>query len=183
MKKLLVIVLIIASNLIYGQGLNHNYLIGYTIADPPWTTHDKGIIKFNNISFGIFGLSRKMLFYEAQANIANDTGAILFYTNGCWIANALEDTMLNGSGINPDPYVTQYCAPPSALPYPQANIILPFPGDSNKYVLFHHGGSQADPNSLPLISYYSVIDMTLDGGLGGVVQSQKNVVLIQKKSF
>lgn len=179
MKRIIIIVFLLACNLIYGQGHNHNYLIGYDFAYPPWGVNfDKGIIKVDTTNFNVIGLSRKMRFLGAQSNIANDTGAILFYTNGCWIANALEDTMMNGAGLNPDPYVTQWCAAPYALPYPQANIILPFPGDSNKYVLFHHGGSQADPNSQPLISYYSVIDMTLDGGLGGVVAGQKNVVLI-----
>jgi hypothetical protein len=108
-----------------------------------------------------------MAFISAQSNIANDTGAILFYTNGCWIANANNDTMLNGWGLNPDPYATQWCTPTSALPYPQANIILPMPVDSTKYVLFHHGGSQADPNSYPLVAYYSLIDITLDNGTGG----------------
>lgn len=179
MKKLIAIVFILACNMVYGQGYNHNFLIGDDpIAFPPWTSFAKGIIKIDTSSFNIFGLSRKMIFKDSQSNISNDTGAILFYTNGCWIANALEDTMLNGAGLNPDPYITQVCTPTDALPYPQANIILPFPGDSNKYVLFHHGGSQADPNYQPLISYYSVIDMTLDGGLGGVVAGQKNVVLI-----
>lgn len=179
MKRAGFVLLTLICNLCYGQGYNHNYLIGYTVAYPPWgILYDKGIIKIDAQNFNISGSSRKMKFGGAQANIANDTGAILFYTNGCWIANALEDTMLNGTGLNPDPYVLQVCTPPSALPYPQANIILPYPGDSNKYVLFHHGGSQADPTFQPLISYYSVIDMTLDGGLGGVVSGQKNVVLI-----
>jgi len=163
----------------FAQGYNHNFLIGDdAVPFPPYTGYAKGIIKTDSLNFGIFGLSRKMPFVSAQSNIANDTGAILFYTNGCWIANVLDDTMQNGAALNPDPYVTQWCAPPFALPYPQANIILPWPNDTAKYVLFHHGGSQADPNSQPLISYYSIIDMTLDSGLGGVIQGQKNVVLI-----
>ena len=178
-KVISLLLLFIASASLFGQGYNHNFLIGDDIiAFPPWTSYAKGIIKIDAFNFNIFGLSRKMIFNDSQSNIANDTGAVLFYTNGCWIANALEDTMLNGSGLNPDPYVTQVCTPPSALPYPQANIILPFPGDTNKYVLFHHGGSLTDPNSLPLVCYYSIIDMTLDGGLGGVVPGQKNVSLI-----
>lgn len=107
MKRAGFVLFTLICNLIYGQGYNHNYLIGYTIAQPPWTTHDKGIIKIDTLNFNIFGLSRKMAFFDAQANIANDTGAIKFYTNGCWIANALDDTMMNGSGLNPDLYVTQ----------------------------------------------------------------------------
>ena len=162
----------------FAQGLNHNFLIGDDANPwPPYTIYPKGIIKIDTANFSIFGLSRKMIFFDAQANISNEMGDILFYTNGCWIANALEDTMQNGAGLNPDPVVTQVCTPPSALPLPQANIILPFPGDSTKYVLFHHGASQADPFSYPLVFYYSVIDMSLNNGLGAVIQ--KNQILIQ----
>lgn len=181
MKKQIIgfLLMLITSAGLFAQGYNHNYLIGDDVAPFfPWTNYSKGIIKIDSINFGIFGLSRKMRFFDTQANIANDTGAILFYSNGCWIANALDDTMQNGTGLNPDIYVTQTCSGYGGLLYPQANMILPFPGDSNKYILFHHGGSYADPNSQPLVCYYSVIDMTLDGGLGGVVSGQKNVTLI-----
>ena len=178
-RTVLVFALLLITVESFAQGYNHNFLIGYNFAYPPWGVFsDKGIIKIDTANFNILGLTRKMRFFDSQSNISDSAGNILFFTNGCWIANALEDTMLNGADLNPDPYVTQWCAPPSSLPYPQANIILPWPNDTTKYVLFHHGGSQADPNSQPLISYYSIIDMTLDSGLGGVIQGQKNVVLI-----
>lgn len=177
-KAVLIIILFIAGLIpVLGQGLNHNFLIGDDdFPFPPYTFYDKGIIKIDLINFSIFGLSRKMRIADTQANISNDTGAILFYTNGCWIANALEDTMQNGSGLSPDPVTNQWCNS-SGVPIPQANIVLPFPNDSNKYVLFHHGGSVADPNSYPLVCYYSIIDMSLNNGLGSVIQ--KNQVIIQ----
>lgn len=181
MKKLSVIILVLISSIGNGQGLNHNYLIGYTIADPPWTTHDKGVIKIDSSGFGIFGLSRKMKFRATQSNISDDSGNIKFYTNGCWIANALEDTMLNGSGIATDLIDSQWCST-AGIQWIQPSLILPMPDDSNKYVLFHHGNSYVNPpDNLPLISYYSVIDMALDSGLGGVISGQKKVPFVQDK--
>ena len=91
-------------------------------------------------------------------------------SNGVWIANANNDTMLNGSGLNPGAYTS---ANSNGLLIPHANVFLPFPGDSNRYVLFHH---TAQNNGLYNIVYevlYSVIDVTLDAGLGAVIQKNQ----------
>ena len=42
-----------------------------------------------------------MNFESTMAVMPDTLGNILFYTNGCHIANALGDTMPNGAGINP----------------------------------------------------------------------------------
>ncbi len=44
------------------------------------------------------------------------------------------------------------------------NVVLPFPGDTSKYILFHQTALNLNYSEL----YYSIIDMTLDGGLSGV---------------
>lgn len=180
MKNYIVIILLFASNLAFGQGYNHNYLVGYDFAYPPWGIYsDKGIIKVDTANFYVIGLSRKMKFRGAQANIANANGDLLFYTNGCWIANALEDTMPNGNGIATDLVDSQWCST-AGIQWIQSSLILPLPDDSSRYLLFHHGNSYANPPyNLPLTSFYSVIDMNLDSGRGDVVAGQKKITLIQ----
>ncbi len=79
--------------------------------------------------------------------------------------------MLNGSGLNPSQYTSQN---QDGLNIMQSDIIIPFPDDSMKYYLFHVTLDSA--TIIPVRLYYSVIDMTLDGGLGGVV-SKNNVLL------
>ena len=179
-KVISLLLLFIASASLFGQGYNHNFLIGYDFAYPPWGVNsDKGIIKIDTLNFNVIGLSRKMKFQGAQANIANANGDILFYTNGCWIANAMEDTMPNGARIATDVIDSIWCST-AGIQWVQSSLILPMPDDSNKYVLFHHGSSYVNPpNDLPLISYYSVIDMSLDNGLGDVIPGQKKITLIQ----
>jgi hypothetical protein len=54
-------------------------------------------------------------------------------------------------------------------------VFLPYPGDSTKYILFHQTGDSL--NNVPSTElYHTVIDITLDNGLGGVT-NQKNQIL------
>lgn len=115
-----------------------------------------------------------MKFFSTQGNISDINGNLLFSSNGCWIANTTGDTMMNGTGLNPSLFTSSYC--PDGLPLPHGNVIIPYPGDSTKYVLFHQtGGSTGGLASHEL--FFSVIDMTLDSGLGGV--TLKNQIAFQ----
>ena len=62
------------------------------------------------------------------------------------------------------------------LPIPYGNIILPVPDDSNRYVLFHQTGNYNSTYLTPTELYYSVIDVSLNGGLGEVI-SKNNIAL------
>ncbi|MBK7967080.1 MAG: T9SS type A sorting domain-containing protein [Bacteroidetes bacterium] len=95
-------------------------------------------------------------------------------SNGIWIANANNDTMLNGSGLNPNSFTSSW---PFGQVITHGNIIITHPGDSDKFILFHQTGDSL--NNVPSTElYYSIIDMSLDGGLGSVT-SQKNIILFQ----
>jgi hypothetical protein len=163
----------------FSQGLNHIFLIGYDVglADTN-VSSTKARFAFDSTSYNLIPESRKLAFRAAQANISDESGNLLISTNGCWIANAQNDTMLNGSGINPGPFANSYCDPISGMPYAHSNILLPWPGDSSKYILFHQTGN-FNLNFMSSELYYSVIDMNLDSGLGGVIPVQKNVIAIQ----
>ncbi len=95
--------------------------------------------------------------YEGCATICNNAGALLFYTDGTTIYDATHNIMLNGMGLNGNPNSTQ------------SSLIIPFPSSPDSFYVFtteYCGG----PFS------YSVVDMTLAGGLGGV--TIKNNVLL-----
>ncbi len=92
------------------------------------------------------------------------TGQLLFYTDGITVLNRLHQPMPNGRGLK-----GQYSSTQSAL-------ILPMPGDSNRYYIFTAGVGDYVPDAIRGI-HYSVVDMTLDGGLGDVIPSEKNIQL------
>lgn len=164
---------------IHGQGFNHNWLLGYdTGLFDTNVTSTKSWLKFDAINVNILPDNFKMPFQAAQGNISDANGNLLMVSNGCWIADATLDTMQNGGGLNPSPFTTSWCDDEIGIPFPNSNLILPFPGDSLKYILFHQTGTD-NVNIKASFLYYTVIDMTLNGGLGGVIAGQKNLVALQ----
>ncbi|MBK7887166.1 MAG: T9SS type A sorting domain-containing protein [Bacteroidetes bacterium] len=129
-------------------------------------------MEFDSSGFTYNTEIRKMGFWGTQGNICNANGNFLMSSNGVWIANANNDTMLNGSGLNPGYFVN---GSPNGLLIPNGNFFIPTPGDTSGYTLFHE--TEIDPTSANCSLYYSTIDLKLDTGLGGVV-SKNNLLPI-----
>ncbi len=150
----------------FSQGLSHTWLLGYI------TTDTLMRINFSTTSATLITEIRKMPFQETQGNISDENGNLLMSSNGIWIANSANDTMLNGSNLNPN--LTTNSMKPFGLALMNGNIVLPMPEDSNKYVLFHQ--TFGDFTNYSIEIFYTIIDKTLDGGKGGVI-SKNNVAL------
>jgi len=105
--------------------------------------------------------------YEGCSSISSaTTGHILMYTDGMSVWNANHTVMPNGTGL-----MSTYAAG-------QQGLIVPDPGDTNKYYLFTSG----EYYSAGIDGYrYNIIDMTLNGGLGDVT-AVKNVLLYSPAS-
>ncbi len=151
----------------HAQFYNHQWLIGNQ-----WLqTIPKGRLFFDSTSYQYQTEYRKMSFDGTQGNICDAQGNFLMSSNGVWIANANNDTMLNGSGLNPGYFVNSW---PNGLLITNGNLFLPTPGDSSSVTLFHQ--TEVNSTSTNCNLSYSQIDMTLDGGLGGVV-SKNNIII------
>lgn len=96
---------------------------------------------------------------EGCASISDGNGDLLFYTDGITVWNRNHTVMLNGTGLNGDVSSTH------------SAIVIPKPNDPNIYYIFTVD-EVAEPNGLQ----YSEVDMTLDGGLGGITEN-KNILL------
>ena len=173
MLKLLysILFLLLVPKFVLSQNQDKLWLMGYGCC----SLNFSGInMDFRSGILVISPVVRHFNFMETNGQICDSTGNTLFCSNGIYVANALYDTMLNGSGLNPSAYTTaqnQY-----GLHLPQANLVIPMPGDSSKYYLFHETSDDYNNTFATFYLYYSIIDMNLDGGLGGVVQ--KNTVLM-----
>lgn len=97
---------------------------------------------------------------DNSSTISDLTGALLFYTDGMKVWDINHAVMPNGNGL-----IGHFSGGQCAL-------IVPIPCDPNKYVIFH-----VTEFSSPGNLNYTVVDMTLNGGLGDVVASQKNISL------
>lgn len=99
--------------------------------------------------------------FEGSASITDASGNILFYTNGEQVWGANNANLPNGTAMAGNQTSTQN------------SLIVPQPGNPNRYFLFTLG------NTLDTIGLrYSVIDMTLNGGQGAVVTGQKNIPIL-----
>lgn len=99
---------------------------------------------------------------EGCTSICDPTGSLLFYSDGETVWDRNNNVMPNGTGL-----FGSYSSSQSAL-------IVPFPGDPQRYYLFtappQAGLWVGQPHAA-----YSVIDMVQNGGLGAVVTA--NVLL------
>lgn len=171
-KKVLFTFLLIPCE-IFSQGIINLWLSGYSSG---FVGYGGSNVNFINGFADTSYVSRGMNFLDCNANICDSSGNLLFYTNGIYLANANNDTMVNGSGLSPSIYTSQHIT--VGLRVKQGNLILPMPGDLNLYYLFHETltwlSSVGDYRVTEI--YYSTIDMSLDSGRGAV--TQKNTVLL-----
>jgi gliding motility-associated-like protein len=96
---------------------------------------------------------------EGCATICNQNGNLLFYTDGRSIWNSRHLVMPNAVNLGGDESASQ------------SGIIVPQPGNPNRYFVF-----SVDKEGGPL--QYAIVDMTLNGGLGGII-SKNNSLLVK----
>ncbi len=96
---------------------------------------------------------------EGCASICDDMGNLLFYTDGTTVFNSNHSVMPNGTGLFGDYSSTQ------------SAVIVPLPGSTTIYYIF-----TLDAFAGPSGVCYSIVDMTLDGGLGDV--TTKNQIIL-----
>jgi len=108
------------------------------------------------------------------ACISDQNGKLLAYTSGCSVFNRKHQEMLNGDTLNPGTSYNDFCndISPEYLLW-QGSIFLPLPGHGDQYYLMHL--ARDDEFGSPHRLYYTLIDTSLDKGLGGVV-SKNNLV-------
>ncbi|ESU27092.1 hypothetical protein FLJC2902T_22700 [Flavobacterium limnosediminis JC2902] len=96
---------------------------------------------------------------EGCATLSTAAGQLLFYTDGITVYNRNHQVMVNGSGL---------LGHPSSA---QSATIVPKPGSSTLYYIFTTD-NEHDPDGLR----YSIVDMSLNGGMGAVT-SNKNILI------
>ena len=157
MRSLIVHLLLLLSQVCLAQKQNNNWVFGKNCG-----------VTFNTVppsSFIVNGYN-----VEGVASVSNrNTGSLLFFSG--WdgsstytsLYNRLSSQMPNGANIGGD-----------IASSVQAVNIVPFLNDTNKYYVFTVTQYQAlNPGML----CYSVVDMTLNGGLGDVVSGQKHILI------
>lgn len=116
----------------------------------------------------------RMNFESTVGAWSDSSGQLLMFTNGCYIANALGDTMPNGAGLNPGTVHDMVC-PDNGYISPRGALILALPGSRRYYYVFHLGVRYEDGEQTLGPFYYTVVDMEAGSGKGAVIE--KNIVI------
>jgi gliding motility-associated-like protein len=118
---------------------------------------------------------------EGCTSISDSSGNLLFYSDGITVWNANHLPMANGNvalgtGLKGDDSSTS------------SGLIVPKPQDPDSYYIFtvdepHHENSSATPGGFANDGVndglmYSLVDITLNGGLGDIDAVEKNIPLI-----
>ena len=102
---------------------------------------------------------------EQCATVSNpETGSLLFYSDGLTVWGATNQPMPNGTGLLGGAQKSSTQGP----------AIVPFPENPDKYFVFTIDELEFDAYTG---LHYSVVDMTLNGGLGDVEVANKNILL------
>ncbi|WP_160144034.1 YCF48-related protein [Chryseolinea soli] len=140
-------------------------------ATPSWAQKQANIFSLSNYELDfatgapVLKSGLGLISTLSKGMICDENGALLFYTDGFSVWNKNHQLMPNGTDLLPATSVTKL----------QKSIVVPKPGSATIYYIF-----TTDPYNGQTTSglYYSVVDISLAGGLGDVVT--KGVRLIVK---
>ena len=154
--------------------------VSYYVVD---STIPTNAATFTTTTIDTFSLIRPLSLRMTDAGICDTSGNLLFYTNAIAIANRNHDTLMNSQNFNPG-YGTNYYSP-YGFNLMQMALIIPHPDSANLYDIFHesfevmnHPDSPSWNIYQPTHLSYSIADMTLDGGLGGINNVKNDTLLI-----
>lgn len=171
-KVHLVFLLLTFNQSLFAQGISNYWLFGGNNISPPITTSKRSKIDFYTGNAVLTPDSFNMKFSETEGNISDASGNLLMSSNGIWIADASGDTMQNGSNLNPSVFTNGFKS--IGLTIPDANVFIPYPGDTSKFVLFHMTGNWDTLPSTEL--YYSIVNLSLNNGLGAVILKNQQII-------
>ncbi|SCX96948.1 gliding motility-associated C-terminal domain-containing protein [Nonlabens sp. Hel1_33_55] len=106
---------------------------------------------------------------EGCATLSDEDGNLLFYTDGSTVYNRNHEIMVNGTGLKGNSSSTS------------SAVAVPFPDSTNLFYIF-----TVDTDDLVYRlaegMHYSIVDMTLDNGNGGILQDSKNTLVLERTS-
>ena len=168
----LIILLLFIPELLFGQSDSLWVLGGFM----PYQ------IQFTNGITTLNSTVRPMNFLATNSSICNELNQIMFYSNGVYVANQNDDTLLNSSGFNPGLYTDYYGSQGVGIALYDGCVIIPKPNSPNHYFIFAESAEivdyQGEQIPHPLFLNYSEIDMSLDNGLGGIIPGRKTIHVI-----
>ncbi len=149
----------------------------------PQDTIGEGVeLNFNSSEIEFTYFPKNIDHYLMNASISDDDGNLLFYTNGCAVANAQHEVMENGEGINPGSVHEHNCdVIGRGYSTAQGAIVLPYPERDSLYAILHQRKVRVlDVSGINFMIdglYATTVDMTLNNGLGAVTEKNEPIYI------
>jgi hypothetical protein len=135
----------------------------YTAQNKVWAFGYGGGLDFNSGAPVYINTSINTL--QACASVCDEAGNLRFFTNGRTVYNKTGATMPSGTAIVP--FITHNSK--------QGALIMPVIGDTAKYYIFSLQEFLTSTGGGCRLAY-SIVDMSLDGGLGDVVDTSAGTI-------
>lgn len=178
MKNIIFFTFLIFPFLSISQKHDYNWLFGY---EGDAGVEEFGISQLNFNHNPVLIEKQDSAFMKidvSHASISDSLGNLLFYTNGCYIADKNHQMMPNSDGLNPGILHNTNCDFFGYTGGVQSCLILPYPKQVNLYYLIHNPmtfHSQFGYHAPKL--FYTLVDMDDNGGLGTVIEKNMPIVL------
>ncbi len=169
-KWLLALLFVVALHKFAHGQLYYNQRPGFLKANSQWAFGNGAGLDFN--SSPPLSFQSQCRAGEGTASVADpQTGKLLFY----WVTTRTATSLFNANHQQmPDGVMGKNSSTT------QGCLIVPMIDSPNKYYVFSLYGPTDEPRyPQPFVGtlFYSVVDMTLDNGLGNVVPGKKNILL------
>jgi hypothetical protein len=173
-----IILLLLIPCYLMGQGVNSiqaNQRVVGSYSGP--SCPNCGGSRISTTTFGVdtFSINTQRLLISNGANISDESGNLLFYTDGLAIMNVQGNVIPNGDSICPTPYAYSLLNSLGGYNFPQSSFIFQNPGDSSKYTMIHSCLDDGSVANGPLKVWKSKFQVNANDSISVI---EKNVTLI-----
>lgn len=126
-----------------------------------WVVSPNSLIDFSNGTATLTNSITVADFYESITCISDQNGNLLFYSDGATVWDVDNNVLPNGNNLSPE-------SSTAITTTTQGSLFVNSPSDSNQYYLFSL--------SFNGVLSFSILDRTLNGGLGAVISKQNVLV-------
>ncbi|MBL0309048.1 MAG: hypothetical protein IPP77_05030 [Bacteroidetes bacterium] len=165
-----------------GQKNDYVWLSGYdsqTGYSPIWNYYfGTTIFDFNDSPVSVRRDSLQMNFSATNTSYCDSNGNLLFYTNGIYVANALDEKIENGDSLNAGWYQYKWDTTIKRYGYRRSQGVLAFQDGSNNSYFLIHSFVDSNVNKAPygaaiLCTY---LDMNENVGHGKIISKNQNII-------
>lgn len=167
---------------VHCQKQDYIWLSGYNSAartDTGWNSRF-GVNKldFNFSPIQIIQDSLGMGFTHTNVSYCDSNGDILFYSNGIYVANRLDEHIENSDGLNDGYYTSQYIDASAGNFVDNGILALDAPGSPNTYYLIHSFIDTINTNFNLFCkrTYYSYLSLNENAGRGKILEKNQTIL-------